>query len=592
MKRTLYYLLLLAILTGCSQLPKSISPLQTSSEVSATDLLNHIKYLSDDERAGRYPGSKGSQEAVNYIVDNFKAKDVLPAGTNGFLQPFEFIIGINFGGQNYLSNQDENYVINKDFIPLEFSSNGKVESTIVFAGYGFSINDSIQWNDYDGIDADGKWVLILRGGPGGRHPHSDFAKNTPIRKKAMLARDQNAAGILFVNQDGDEDQLIPLKHSPNSTAIGIPVLQVSRNIANQLLDQKLIELQNQLDEKHSSQSFLLDKEISAEVTLKKEIINVPNVIGLIPGNDSELKNEYIVIGAHFDHLGFGGKGSGSLTPDSNAIHNGADDNASGTAGILELAEKLSANRKMLKRSILLMAYNAEEEGLLGSKYFVNNPTVDFSKITAMINMDMIGRMSEDKITIGGTGTSPQFESILNETNQKYNLNLKMSKEGYGPSDHASFYVNDVPVLFFFTGNHTDYHKPSDDWQQINAEGEKKIVDLIYDLILRFSRLEEKLIFTEAGPKESNQTRRSFNVTFGLIPSYGSDAVGLEIDGAKKDGPAGIAGLKKGDIITSIGGKDIKNIYDYMYRLAELKPGETVEVKVMRGDDELTLKVIL
>lgn len=592
MKRTLYYLLPLVILAGCSQLPKSTTPSQTNPEVSATDLLNHIKYLSDDKRAGRYPGSKGSRDATNYIVDNFRANGLLPAGTDGFLQPFEFITGLNLGEQNHLSTQNESYVIMKDFIPLEFASNGKVEGALVFAGYGFTINDSIQWNDYDGIEADGKWVIILRGGPGEDHPHSDFAKHTPIRKKAMLARDQNAAGILFVNQDGDEDQLIPLKHSPNSTAIGIPILQISREVANELLDQKLIALQSQLDDKYSPQSFLLDKEISAEVTLEKEIVNVPNVIGLVPGNDSELKNEYIVIGAHFDHLGFGGEGSGSLTPDSNAIHNGADDNASGTAGILELAEKLSANQNLLKRSILLMAYNAEEEGLLGSKYFVKNPTVDLSKITAMINMDMIGRMSEDKITIGGTGTSPQFESILNEVNQNHNLNLKMSKEGYGPSDHASFYVNDVPVLFFFTGTHTDYHKPSDDWQHINAEGEKQIVDLIYDVTLRFSRLKEKPVFTEAGPKESNQTRRSFKVTFGVIPSYGSDAVGLEIDGAKKEGPAGKAGLKKGDIITSIGGKDIKNIYDYMYRLAELKPGETIDVIIIRGGKELTFKVNL
>ena len=252
-----------------------------------------------------------------------------------------------------------------------------------------------------------------------------------------------------MNQGGDEDELIPLKHSPNSTAVDILVLQVSRKVADYLLDQKIDVLQGYLDDNHSPQSFLVDKKISAEVILEKEFVDVPNVIGLIPGADHELKNEYIVLGAHFDHLGFGGEGTGSLTPDSNAVHNGADDNASGTAGILELAEKLSANRNELKRSILLMAFNAEEEGLLGSKYFVNNPTIDFSKVTAMINMDMIGRMSEGKITVGGIGTSPGFESILNEVNQGYDLHLKMSKEGYGPSDHASFYVNDVPVLFFF-----------------------------------------------------------------------------------------------------------------------------------------------
>ena len=291
-------------------------------------------------------------------------------------------------------------------------------------------------------------------------------------------------------------------------------------------------------------------------------------------------------------MGFGGNESGSLSPDTLAIHNGADDNASGTAGVLELAGKLSANRNLLKRSILLMGYNAEEEGLLGSKYFVNNPTVDLSMIVSMINMDMIGRMSDKKITVGGTGTTSEFEMILKEVNKNHGLQLKMSPEGYGPSDHASFYVNDIPVLFFFTGTHTDYHKPSDDWQHINVQGEKQVVDLIYDLTLKLSNLDEKLAFTEAGPKEPNQSRRSFNVTFGVIPSYGSQAEGLEIDGARKDGPAANAGMQKGDVIIEISGKEIKNIYDYMYRLAELKAGQTVEVKVLRNNKELLLSVNL
>lgn len=592
MKKHLHLVLLLSILSGYSQAPNQKVNLKSNSEITVGELLEHIKYLSDDNREGRYPGSRGSQDVVDYIVENFKSDKLEPAGTKGFLQPFEFITGITLGQQNSLTVAAINYSPGMDYIPLEFSSSGKFAGDIVFAGYGFSIDDSIQWNDYHGIDSEEKWVLIFRGAPDGDHPHSDFAKHTPLRKKAMLARDHKAAGVLFVNPAGATDELMPLKHSPNSTAIGIPVLQISRKIADQLVGKKLEELQNSLNDQGQPQSFFLDKHIAAEVNLVKEIIDVPNVIGLIPGADPELKNEYIVIGAHFDHLGFGGEGAGSLTPDSNAIHNGADDNASGTAGILELAEKLSGNRNELKRSILLMAYNAEEEGLLGSKHFVNNPTVDLSSVASMINMDMIGRMSEGKITIGGTGTSPEFESILNEANKSYGLHLKMSPEGYGPSDHASFYVNDVPVLFFFTGTHTDYHKPSDDWQHINAEGEKKIVDLIYDVTLRLSNWDEKLVFTEAGPKEATQTRRSFKVTFGVIPSYGSDAEGLEIDGAKKEGPAGKAGMKKGDVITSIGGKEIKNIYDYMYRLAELKPGETVEVKVLRGTKELTLKVNL
>jgi hypothetical protein len=239
-----------------------------------------------------------------------------------------------------------------------------------------------------------------------------------------------------------------------------------------------------------------------------------------------------------------------------------------------------------------MAYNAEEEGLLGSKYFVDNPTIDLTKITAMINLDMIGRMSDKKVTIGGTGTSPIFKSILDELEPDYDINIRRNSEGYGPSDHASFYVNNIPVLFFFTGTHTDYHKPSDDWEHINAEGEKQILEMVHDIIYKIDSIDEQLVFTESGPKEASQTRRSFKVTLGLIPSYGSDVEGLEIDGARADGPAGKAGLIKGDIIIEIDGKDIKNIYDYMYRLGELKLGENINVKVRRGENILNLTISL
>jgi len=591
MIRIINFIILISIFSGCTQRPEESVNVKTNSKITEVDLMNHIKYLADDKRAGRYPGTVGSKEAVDYIVDHFRHYGLSPAGSNGYLQNFDFITGINLGEKNNFTADGERYQVNTDFIPLEFSANQKLKADIVFAGYGFAIDDSIKWNDYNNIKAEGKWVIILRGGPGGDHPHSEFVGHLPLRKKALLARDQKAAGIIFVNQAGD-DELIALKHSPNSTAVGIPVIHISRNLADKILSGKLEDLQNAMDEKLAPQSFGVEKQISAEVDLAKETVSVPNVIGLIPGSDTVLKDEYIVIGAHFDHLGFGGEGTGSLTPDANAIHNGADDNASGTAGVLELAEKLSANRSILKRSVVFMAYNAEEEGLLGSKYFVNNPTIDLSNISIMINMDMIGRMSDGKVTVGGTGTSPNFESILNEENKDHGLNLKMSKEGYGPSDHASFYVNDIPVLFFFTGTHNDYHKPSDDWQLINVAGEKQIVELIYDVVVRFGRMDNRPTFTEAGPKEARQTRRSFKVTFGVIPSYGSNAEGLEIDGAKKDGPAGKAGLQKGDIIISIDGKPVKNIYDYMYRLAELKPGRAVDVIIKRGEEELTIKVNL
>jgi len=586
------YLVLLTLSIGCTNPIKILNQASSNNpEITESELLAHIKYLSDNKRTGRFPGTEGSKEAVEYISNNFKANNLLPGGTEGFLQPFEFITGIKAGNETRLVVDGRSLTLNKEFIPIEFSSNGNFEGKIAFMGYGFIIDDSISWNDYKGINLEGKWALILSGAPGGNHPHSKFRNHSTLRKKAMIAKDKNALGVIFVNQNGDND-LIILEHSPNSLSIGIPVVQIRRDIANELLSQKLNDLQISLDEQNKPQTFSIDKKIIGELKLKRETKLVPNVIGIIPGNDPVLKHEYIVLGAHFDHLGLGGDGSGSLTPGSTLVHNGADDNSSGTAALLELSSKLINNKNLLKRSIIVMGFNAEEEGLLGSKYFVNNPTLDLSSIVAMINMDMIGRMSNNTVTVGGTGTANIFEPTLREINKDHKLKFKMSPEGFGPSDHASFYINNIPVLFFFTGTHSDYHKPSDDWQKINIEGEKKIADFIYDLILNLSHIDSKPIFKESGPKQATRVRSNLKVTFGIMPSYGSDEKGLAIDGVRKNGPAEKAGIKKGDVIVSIKGEEINNIYDYMYRLEKLETGETVEIIIIRDGEERALMINL
>ena len=543
--------------------------------------------MSADEREGRFPGTKGSQEAINYIVDELKGSGVSPAVDDEYLQYFNFTKDIKPSGLNEIRFNNKKYDINTDFMPLEFSSNASFTADVAFIGYGFSIKDSVEWDDYKYIDVKDSWVAILMGSPDGDHPHSKYADHIPIRKKAILAKDNDAKGVLFINQS-DSDEFIPLRYDPNSNNMDIPVVQISRKFANDLLNDSLQFFQDEINSDLLSRSFLLNKSIDSKISLKKETIQIPNIIGMIHGNHDNHKNEYIVIGAHFDHLGYGGQSSGSLAPDERSIHNGADDNASGMAGVLEIAEKLKANQFELNRSILFMGYNAEEQGLLGSKHYVNNPTVPLKNIITMINMDMIGRMSNNKITVGGTGTSSAFDSILNNVEKNHDLLTTKSPEGFGPSDHSSFYINDIPVLFFFTGAHNDYHKPSDDWAQINVEGEKKILDMIYDIVIQIDQLETRPVFTEAGPKGPSQSRTSFKVTFGIIPSYSSNAIGLEIDGARKGGPAEQAGMKKGDIIIEIEGKSISNIYDYMYRLAELKTGQSVEVTIQRGDKELKL----
>ena len=597
-KQSMWFSCIIFLALACVHYPETTNQVKDNSEITAGEILDHIRVLSADEMKGRYPGTEESHKAADYIIEQMRKSGVQPGGTNGFRQEFDFVADIELGKSNTLTINKYSFAVKEDFIPLGFSESGIAEASVIFAGYGFAIDDSIKWDNYADVSAEKKWVLILRGGPDGDNPHSDFGPHTALRKKVLVARDKGAKGVLFVSPlDPDsDDELIPLKYDQSFSGAGISAIHISQSVANSILSSSgrtLKKLQDHIGKTQIPNSFSLDNVIvQAEVSLVKEIKQIENIVGWIEGNDPGLNKEFIVIGAHFDHLGFGGEGSGSLMPDTIAVHNGADDNASGTAGLLELGQKLSANRHLLKRSILLLAFNAEEEGTLGAKYFTDSSTVDLESIITMINMDMIGRMRDKKITVGGTGTSPDFETILNSLNENHNLDLKMSPEGFGPSDHSRFYVEDIPVLFFFTGSHEDYHKPGDDWNKINATGEKLVTDFIYDVTLQLANLESKPVFTEAGPKEQSAARRSFKVTFGIIPSYGSQAEGMEIDGVRKDGPADGAGMLKGDIIIAIEGKTVKDIYDYMYRLGELKKGQSVNVTVRRGEEELELTVQL
>ncbi len=565
-----------------------------SDGITAAEIIDHIRYLSSDHLKGRVPGTSGSKKAIRYIEKEWKASGVIPAGEKGYQQSFEFTSGISLSGYNRfkINETRKTFRVKKNFMPLGFSGTGLFNASVVFAGYGFGVEDSVAWNDYDDIDVAGKWALIFRGSPDGSQPHSAFADHMPLRKKYMTARDHNAAGVLFVNpyDDNDLEELLPLRFRPSASAGTIPAIHISQEIAQQLLPQNttLKDLQEKLDNNRSSISFDLNVSISATIGLRTKKSRGTNILGFIPGDGSS--DEIIIVGAHLDHLGYGGKGSGSLQPDKNAIHNGADDNASGIAGLIELAEKLANNPKPLKKDVLFVAFDAEEKGLLGSKHFVNNSVINLENVAAMLNMDMIGRLKDSSLTVGGTGTSPLFEPLLDSLQNVHKLKISYSKEGFGPSDHSSFYIKDIPVLFFFTGTHEDYHKPSDDWEKINPAGEQKILELIYDVAAYIGARDEKPVFTTAGPGERPQGRRRFNVTFGIIPSYSSDEPGLTIDGVRPDGPADAAGVQAGDIIIAIEGNDVQDIYDYMHCLEELKKGQEAAVIVKRGGD--TLKLIV
>ncbi len=316
-------------------------------------------------------------------------------------------------------------------------------------------------------------------------------------------------------------------------------------------------------------------------------VTARNVVGFLD-NQAE---QTIVIGAHFDHLGKGYQ-SGSLTPESqNLIHNGADDNASGVAGVIELARYFAGNKTKEKYNFLFIAFSGEELGLLGSKFFVDHSTIPLESVAMMVNMDMVGRLEESKgVTIGGWGTSPEWERLVPALAQRNNLKYVVDSSGVGPSDHTSFYLKEKPVLFFFTGVHSDYHKPTDDAEKINAAGEQKILKLIVDLVENLGSDKQEIPFTEAGNPHPQGVQSDFKVTLGIIPDYSFNGRGLRVDAVTKKRPAAAAGIETGDIITKMGNLPIKDIYDYMKSLGEHEVGQSIDVEVRRKQENKTLRV--
>lgn len=570
-------------------------------EITHEELNEHISFLSSDSLKGRYPGTPEMEIAAQYIQEAFDEAGLELLGTQG-LQEFEVTTDISRGENNSMSFQEVDYEAGKDFVPYAFTSNAELNAEVVFAGYGFNFNrKGLAWNDFDGIDVEGKWVLLLTGDPEIDSANSVFAAYSGDREKTLTATDAGAAGVLLVSGPvmDQRDQLISLHFDKTMGNSGVPVLNIKRSLADALLaktGQTVEELEAFLNANRQPKSFALEVSLKAAAEVNQVKVNTHNVLAFLEGSDPELKEEIIVIGAHYDHLGFGGPQSGSRMPDTVAVHNGADDNASGVAAMIEIVEKLAAHKKDLKRSVLVVAFSAEEMGLLGSKYFVNHPSFELSQLKAMINLDMVGRMKEDNgIAIAGVGTSIEGEALLKEL-ESVDTTLKFgySPDGYGPSDHAAFYAEKVPVFFLSTGAHDEYHTPFDDVEKINIEGEKKLADYSYALIYQLANRDTSLTFQENDMTDQRKRgRRGFSVTLGIMPDYaGAENTGLRVDGLRKGGPADKAGMQKMDIIIAIDGKVIKNIYDYMHRLNTLEKGKTASVDVLRDGEKIVLLVQL
>lgn len=565
-----------------------ISCTRAEPEITVEELRQHIEYLASEELSGRYPGSEGDRLAAEYIRNQFIRSGLTPGADDGY-QYFTVTTGVTAGEGNRLDIDGYEALHGTEFTPMSFSANAAVSAEVVFCGYGFSAgNGGMSWDDYEEVDTDGRWVMVLRGDPEPDDPNSIFATRGNDRFKAYQAAENGAAGIILVSGIKYSADDVLDNSVAHQGSVSIPVIQVTRHAADMILSLSpatVEELEGKLLENMQPFSFNTGTTVTASTNLLVDDATTMNVIASLEGSDPLLKNEYIVIGAHYDHLGTGGEGSGSRSPGAEKVHPGADDNASGVAAMIEIAEKLASGQRP-RRSYIFIAFGAEEKGLIGSSRFMEDPVVGKEQITAMINLDMVGRKNEEKVLqIGGVGSSAGGEDIVNSISGRYGFSTRLMYEGYGPSDHASFYAKDIPVFFITTGAHPEYHTPDDRADLINYGGLEQVALFVHDLAEELGNRDRKLTFTEAGPRVPSAPRHgNRQVSLGIMPDFASVVSGgLRADIVSPGRPADLAGMKNGDIIVAINGQPVGDIHEYMYRLSQLSRGDIINVEVERGD---------
>ena len=561
--------------------------------ITAEELTKITGELASDRFSGRGTGTGGDSLAALYIAKEFQKAGVEPFTGTGF-QAFVVNVAAEAGARNRLSIDGTEYSMGIDFMPLALTSNSSLEAPVVFCGYGLlPSGDTLHRNDFAGVDLSGKWALILRGYPESDPESEGYALLSSDRLKVLNARENGAGGVFLVSGEKWDVADNLDKSSRNESSAGIPVIQVKRSLADDILKGSsgvLAELEEKAAQPKIHKGFITAASVSAEAEVVKKEAFTSNVVMMISGES--IAGEYVIIGAHYDHLGLGGPGSSSRNPDTVAVHYGADDNASGVALMIELAEKLAALRERPARTILFVAFSGEEMGLLGSKHFVENTGIDPSAVNLMINLDMVGRMKEGNgLQVAGVGTAAGLRDTVMAYADTTAVSLSFTSEGYGPSDHSSFYGKDIPVLSLTTGAHLDYHTPFDTPDKLNYEGMVKTGDLLFSIVISAADAPARLAFTEAGPKgpAGPMTRRR-GVTLGIMPDFaGNVRNGLRADFVTPGKPAALGGMKKGDIIVAIDEKPVGNIEDYMFRLSQLKPGQRITVEVLRnGTRELLL----
>ena len=518
---------------------------RAADEQVIRNLKAHIQYLSDDKLEGRSAGSNGEKLAAQYISEQFKAAGLTPKGTNGFLQEFAIVSGKVVAPSTYFKINGSSLQLNKEYFPLPFSANASLNGAAAIALR----------------EAKEPWFMDVKDLLDRSKDDKNFDIHAALQKEASAVAAKGATALIIFNSSVTNDN-IRFNKMDKSTGLKIPVVYVMYDGYSKYLKDK---------------SALLDIEMNVEIGEVNR--SGTNVIGYIDNNAPQT----VVIGAHYDHLGFGDDANSLDT--GRAVRNGADDNASGIAALIELAQYQKQSTAK-NNNYVFIAFSGEELGLLGSKYWLDHPTVT-TPPNYMINLDMIGRYDDDrKLTIGGFGTSPEWKNVVSSALDN-KIKYRLDSVGAGPSDHASFYRKDIPVLFFFTGNHTDYHKASDDYDKINIEGEFQIVKLV-NRILEATNNKGKLAFQRTA--EPTMLRSGFAVSLGVIPDYSFEGPGLRISGVSPKKTAESIGMAAGDILMQLGDFRISDMNSYMQALSTFKKGDRAIVRIKRGPDEKVMDV--
>lgn len=578
--------------------------------VNAQRLKEYVDHLASPQMRGRGTGSKELERAGHYIADHFKKAGLEPGAGKSYFQAFQVTVGGELGKQNRAEvttgTEREVLRVTQDYIPLNFSDSGDASVPLVFAGYGITAQE-YNYDDYSGLDAKDKAVIVLRHEPQEDDEKSVFAGKqlttySDIVGKTINARIHGARVMILVNDPvphaGEEDLLIRFGSLGGPDNADMLLIQAKQAVVDKWLaptGKTLAQLQKAIDEKLDTQSFTLPNEtLTLHVDVRRITATTHNVIGILRGSDPKLASEAVVVGAHYDHLGLGNTNSSMDPKQVGQIHPGADDNASGAAAVMELASDLAGVRNQLRRSIVFIAFSGEELGLRGSSYYTKHPTWPLEKTVAMINLDMVGRPRDNKIYVGGIGTSPNFQEILDKANI-VGLQISASSQGgYGSSDHQSFYIVNVPVLFFFSGLHADYHKPTDTPDKIQNADHARVVNLAFNTAEALAQREDRPTFVRVQEPQRPVAGGGggYGAYFGSIPDMGEEVTGVRFADVRDGSPAAKAGLKAGDILIEFAGQQIKNLYDFTYALRAHKPGEEVSVTVLRGQERLTVKVTL